>query len=136
MAGNKNSGGFRPTAPQNNPANVSGTGGAGQSGTQAAKYIPGMAYGEGQATMQQQMAAPMAGPTAVPSLPTVTPLFAPTERPNEPMTTGMDFGPGAGSEVLNLPVERPLSETLAAMLQYDSTGDVQAIYDFAVSRGL
>ena len=35
MAGNQNSGGLRPTAPQNNPANVSGVGGAGQSGTQA-----------------------------------------------------------------------------------------------------
>jgi hypothetical protein len=48
----------------------------------------------------------------------------------------MDFGPGAGSEALSLPKERPLSETLANMLQYDTTGDVQAIYDFAVSRGL
>jgi hypothetical protein len=136
MAGNKNSGGMRPTAPQNNPANVSGTGGAGQSGTQAAKYIPGLPYGQGQETMQQQMSAPMAGPTPVPSLPSVTPLTAPTERPNEPLTHGMDFGPGAGSEALNLPQERPLSETLANMIQYDSTGDVQAIYDFAVSRGL
>ena len=30
MAGNKNSGGFRPTAPQNNPANVNAMGGNGQ----------------------------------------------------------------------------------------------------------
>ena len=42
MAGNQNSGGDRPTAPQNNPANISATGGAGQMGTQAAKYIPGL----------------------------------------------------------------------------------------------
>jgi len=136
MAGNKNSGGMRPTAPQNNPANVSGTGGAGQSGTQAAKYIPGLPYGQGQETMEDLECIPMAGPTPVPSLPSVTPLTAPTERPNEPLTHGMDFGPGAGSEALNLPQERPLSETLANMIQYDSTGDVQAIYDFAVSRGL
>lgn len=136
MAGNKNSGGMRPTAPQNNPANISATGGAGQSGTQAAKYIPGLPYGQGQETMIQQMSAPMAGPTPGITLPPITPLTAPTERPNEPITHGMDFGPGAGSEALNLPNERPLSETLANMLQYDSTGDVQAIYDFAVSRGL
>lgn len=138
MAGNQNSGGMRPTAPQNNPANISATGGDGQSGngTQAARYIPGLPYGEGQATMTQQMSAPMAGPSGAPSLPSVTPLMAPTERPDEPVTAGMDFGPGPGSEALNLPTERPLSETLAAMLQYDSTGDVQAIYDFAVSRGL
>jgi len=145
MAGNQNSGGMRPTAPQNNPANVSATGGNGQSGnpTQAARYIPGLPYGQGQATMNQQTAAPMAGSApsataapAAPMLAPIIPLTAPTERPAEPLSTGMDFGPGPGSEVLNLPQERPLSETLAAMLQYDSTGDVQAIYDFAVSRGL
>lgn len=138
MAGNQNSGGDRPTAPQNNPANISATGGNGQSGkgTQAARYIPGLPYGQGQATMAQQNAAPMAGPAATPSLPTVTPLTAPTERPQEPVTAGMDFGAGPGSEVLNLPQERPLSEVLASMIPFDSTGDVQAIYDFAVSRGL
>jgi len=136
MAGNKNSGGMRPTAPQNNPANVSGTGGAGQSGTQAAKYIPGMAYGEGQATMQQQMAAPMAGPTPTPMLPSVTPLTAPTERPTEPLTAGMDFGAGPGSEALNLPRERTLSEVLASMIDVDPTGEVQDLYNFVVSRGL
>lgn len=32
----------------------------------------------------------------------LTPLFAPTERPSEPVTTGIDIGPGAGSEVLGL----------------------------------
>jgi hypothetical protein len=132
----ENRGGFRPTAPQNNPANVSGTGGAGQSGTQPARYISGLPYGQGQETMTQQMSAPMAGSPTGPMLPAITALTAPTERPNEPMTHGMDFGPGAGSEALNLPTEKPLSETLANMIQYDSTGDVQAIYDFAVSRGL
>lgn len=141
MAGNKNSGGFRPTAPQNNPMNVSATGGNGQSGTQAATYIPGMAYGEGQATMQQQQAAPMAGSSKpVDSLGAmlapVTSLTAPTERPNEPITTGMDFGAGAGSEVLNLPRERSLSEVLASMIDVDPTGEVQDLYNFVVSRGL
>ena len=143
MAGNENSGGYRPTAPQNNPANVSATGGAGQSGTQGAKYIPGLPYGEGQATMAQQQAAPMAGTaSAAPSagleamLSPVTPLSAPTERPQEPLTTGMDFGAGAGSEVLNLPRERTLSEVLASMIDLDSTGEVQDLYNFVTSRGL
>jgi len=110
MAGNQNSGGMRPTAPQNNPANVSATGGAGTSGTQAAKYIPGLPYGEGQATMQQQMSAPMAGPnkTPAPSMPPLTALTAPTERPDEPLTHGMDFGPGPGTEVLNLPTNNSI----------------------------
>lgn len=138
MAGNKNSGGFRPTAPQNNPANVSATGGAGQSGTQPARYIAGLPYGEGQATMQQQMSAPMAGPSApaAPMLPSITPLTAPTERPSEPLTAGMDFGAGPGSEALNLPRDRSLSEILASMIDIDPTGDVQELYNYVASRGL
>lgn len=138
----ENRGGMRPTAPQNNPANVSATGGAGQSGTQAAKYMPGLEYGQGKVNMAVQQAAPLAGPntptaeSTTPMLPSLTPLTAPTERPNEPMTTGMDFGPGAGSEALNLPLERSLSETLSSMIQFDNTGEVQSLYDFVVSRGL
>jgi hypothetical protein len=134
---------MRPTAPQNNPANVSATGGAGQSGTQAPRYISGMPYGQGQAVMQQQQSAPMAGPTpqpssvaGMPSLPSLTPLTAPTERPFEPITAGMDFGAGPGSEVLNLPRERSLSEILSSMIDIDPTGDVQDLYDFVSSRGL
>ncbi len=139
-------GGMRPTAPQNNPANISATGGNGQAGTQAARYIPGMPYGEGQGTMQQQQGAPMAGPTPrgavreapmnVPGMPPITPLTAPTERPDEPITSGVDFGPGAGSEALNLPRERSLSEILASMIDMDPTGEVQELYDFVASRGL
>jgi hypothetical protein len=85
--------------------NVSATGGAGQSGTQAAKYIPGMAYGEGQATMAQQKAAPMAASPATPTPSSVTPLdlLAPTTRPNEPVTAGAAMGAGPGPEALNLP---------------------------------
>jgi hypothetical protein len=109
MAGNQNSGGMRPTAPQNNPANVSATGGNGQSGQgQAARYIPGMAYGQGQATMQQQKSAPMAaGPRpsapAMPKLPNVMGLTEPTARPDEPITAGIDMGAGPGSEALSMP---------------------------------
>jgi hypothetical protein len=141
----ENRGGMRPSAPQNNPANVSATGGAGQSGTQAPRYISGMAYGQGQATMQQQQSAPMAGPTpttqaaapmAMPLLPELTPLTAPTERPSEPVTAGMDFGAGPGSEALNLPRERSLSEVLASMIDIDPTGEVRDLYDFVSSRGL
>lgn len=141
----ENRGGFRPTAPQNNPANVSATGGAGQSGTQAPRYISGMAYGQGQETMQQQQSAPMAGPTpatqssalaGLTAMPPVTPLTAPTERPSEPLTAGMDFGAGPGSEALNLPRERTLSEVLASMIEIDPTGEVRDLYDFVSSRGL
>jgi hypothetical protein len=139
----ENRGGMRPTAPQNNPANVSATGGAGQSGTQAARYIPGLPYGQGQTTMTQQQSAPMAGPNPKVSgnafgemMPSITSLTAPTERPNEPLTTGMDFGAGPGSETLNLPRQRSLSEILASMIDIDPTGDVRELYDYVNSRGL
>jgi hypothetical protein len=139
----ENRGGFRPTAPQNNPANISAVGGAGQSGTQPARYISGMAYGQGQEMMTQQQSAPMAGPNQAEapsplgaSMPSVMLLTAPTERPDEPLTAGMDFGAGPGSEALNLPRERSLSEILASMIDIDPTGDVQELYDYVASRGL
>ena len=121
MAGNQNSGGMRPTASQNNPANISATGGNGQSGngTQAARYIPGMKNlgSTGVETMSQQTAAPMAGSPApqVPELPPITPLSVPTQRPDEHIATGMPFGPGMGPEALNLPA--------AGSVQYQNARD-------------
>ena len=128
MAGNKNSGGYRPTAPQNNPANVSPTGGNGQmaNATQAAKYIPGQPWGQGQATMATQQAAPMAGDpaaaaaanTPTPALPQITGLNAPTERPDEPITHGVDVGPGAGSDIISTPpMATPQPEQSIQMVQ-------------------
>ena len=114
MAGNQNSGGDRPSAPQNNPSNVSATGGNGQMATpgQAARYIPGQPWGQGKATMEQQTAAPMSKGSPMPSapmasLPPVTPLDAPTQNPNEPVTHGAPVGPGAGTEALAQPPQVP-----------------------------
>lgn len=142
----ENRGGFRPTAPQNNPANVSAVGGAGQSGTQPARYISGLPYGQGQETMNQQTSAPMAGNPVnaitrnaqVPqiNLAPVVPLNAPTERPEEPLSAGMDFGAGPGTEILSLPKQRTLSEIVGSMIEFDPTGDAQDLYNFVVSRGL
>lgn len=102
MAGNQNSGGFRPTAPQNNPMNISPAGGNGQSGKQPARYISGLPYGQGKATMQQQQGAPMARPISMASstpLPEVTPLTAESELPNQSIMDGAPMGPGA----MNIP---------------------------------
>ena len=111
----ENRGGYRPTAPQNNPMNVSATGGAGQSGTQPARYMSGLAYGQGQAQMQQQTAAPLAGNpvanaapmAAAPQMPQVTGLTEPTQRPTEPITSGIDMGPGVGSDAVAVPAVLP-----------------------------
>lgn len=107
MAGNQNSGGPRPTAPQYNPANVNGQGGNGQSGQPNPNYT-GFAYGQNQALSQQASGAPMQGTEQVSDpkaalegmLSGLQPLHSPTERPEEHTSHGVDFGRGAGSEVL------------------------------------
>lgn len=100
----ENRGGFRPTAPQNNPSNVSATGGNGQmaSATQAAKYIPGLPQGQGQATYDMQTAAPLAGnPTALTPQPDpIVGLFDTAPVEGVPQTTGLPVGAGAGREAL------------------------------------
>ena len=107
---------MRPTAPQNNPMNVSARGGNGQSGnaSQAAKYVPGLPYGEGQALMATQEAAPLAaapsieqsnmpsGLASAAASQSVVPINAPTSMPNIPVTDGADFGPGLGMDALGL----------------------------------
>lgn len=68
----------------------------------------------------------------------LTPLFAPSQRPDEPITTGVDVGPGLGSQVLSMrpePVEK-LSDTLAKMLPYDQTGEITILYQNALARGM
>ena len=67
---------------------------------------------------------------------TLTPLFAPSSRPNEPITTGIALGEGAGPEALAM--TKPtikLSDTLAAMLPFDTTGEIAILYQEALSRG-
>jgi hypothetical protein len=130
---------MRPTAPQNNPANVSATGGAGQSGraTQPAKYIAGMPYGEGQATMAQQMGAPMQGTEKVgTSRLDITPLTAETKFRDEPITAGVDFGPGPDSSILNLPTDQPtILSVIRKIAQQDPTGDSELIYRMLEDSG-
>lgn len=97
----ENRGGPRPTAPQNNPANVSGTGGAGQSGRAAS----GFNYGMNKQINEQASSAPMAkAPEArqtrmmnTSPLAPVTPITAETMDTNDPITNGVPIGPGANS---------------------------------------
>lgn len=111
------SGGIRPDAPQNNPANISLTGGDGQSGrNQAPKYIPGMkALGSsGVATMAQQKGASMRGGGPLGT------FFDPTDNPAEIISAGVDFGRGGGSELLpkNLSADTRQSENATIVNQY------------------
>lgn len=104
----ENRGGMRPTAPQNNPANVSGTGGAGQNGN-----YTGFGYGQNKEINQSRIEGNQAVSSVKASMPT-TPeapysgmnfpqlgtLMDPTARPAEPISAGVDFGAGPGSEAL------------------------------------
>lgn len=91
--------------PQYNPANVSGTGGAGQSGN-----YTGFAYGENSALNNSRVQgnsavasvknAGITTPEASPLMPQLGTFMDPTNNPSEPITAGVDFGPGPGSEVL------------------------------------
>ena len=72
------------------------------------------------------------------SLTPVTPLFAPSQRPEEPITTGVDIGEGAGASSLMMQsqfADRRLSDVLAEMIPYDTTGEIQYLYQNALSRG-
>ena len=114
MAKKRSRGGYRQP---NNPAPVSGPGalsartdgGAGSS-TQPIRRIPGQAYGEGKALVEQQQAAPLPAQQQV-SIPNV---FAPTVRPAEPITEGAMLG--AGSPPMQA-IDEDENMLLAAMYQ-------------------
>jgi hypothetical protein len=75
-------------------------------------------------------------PTSVIPEAPVTPLFAPSERPDEPITNGIDIGPGAGSSALMMAKSNEkLSDTLAKMIPYDTSGEVAILYQQALARG-
>jgi hypothetical protein len=104
----------RPTspAPVSGPGSLSQRTDGGPAHKQAAKYISGLPYGQGQEMMNTQSSAPMEASTPTPNpvpasqiaaagqqeqpvapMP-VIPLNAPTQRPDEPVTSGANLGPG------------------------------------------
>ena len=66
----------------------------------------------------------------------VTELYAPTERPNEPITSGIDLGAGPGANALMMQKSTiKLSDSLAQLLPYDTTGEIAVLYQTALSQG-
>lgn len=117
--------------------------------------MPANFYGDQKQTAEIASGAPIASSPNVRPLPasdvreaastraadmaTVTPLYAPTERPDEPITSGIDIGPGVGSNALMMKsayAQGKLSDTLAQMLPYDTTGEIGILYQQALSRGM
>ena len=134
------------TAPMNPLAGASGPG---KYSVRTDKLDMGStSYGEGIETQAIKSGAPLAKTGEVRGMPAaevraaaqapVTPLFAPSERPEEPITAGIDRGPGAGSSALMMQskfADRKLSDILAEMIPYDTTGEIQYLYQNALSRG-
>jgi hypothetical protein len=91
-----------------NPAPVSGPGAksqrtdGGPADTQAAQYVSGLPFGEGQAFMNMQKSASMAGSGMMPEPAPIVPLNAPSQRPDEAVTSGADAGEGPGMSSLGL----------------------------------
>jgi hypothetical protein len=127
---------------------LAGPAGPGKFSTRTDKLELGStAYGEGVETQAMKSGAPLAktgdvrparagdvreaagqGP--------VTELFAETTRPGEPITAGIALGSGAGPEALMMSKNTiKLSDSLAAMLPYDTTGEIAVLYQEALSRG-
>jgi hypothetical protein len=97
--------------------------------------MPSQYYGEGVETAAIKSGAPLATTPDVRPEP-VTELFAPTQRPEEPITAGIDRGPGPGSSALMMAKSsEKLSDTLAKMLPFDTTGEIAILYQDALSRG-
>jgi hypothetical protein len=112
--------------------------------------LPSEYYGEGVDTAAIKSGASLAStrgvadnvggrPAGAPSVSApVTELFAPTTRPEEPITAGIDRGAGPGSDALMMQsnfAQRKMSDILAEMIPYDTTGEIQYLYQNALSRG-
>lgn len=108
--------------------------------TQPARAYTGGTYGNNKAMRTQQEAAPLQGKPKVDAaklttkrspLADIVELGAPSSRPNEPVTTGINRGDGAGTEVMRgMPNEtRSLADTIKYLIQFDSSGDAELIYN-------
>ena len=114
----ENRGGDRPTAPQNNPANINPMGGDGQSG----KNYSGFPYGVNKQIKEQKDGAKLAKvptPQAAPA-PTGNPLdaimgsFTPLDAEYNgdlPVSDGVPVGRGRGEEALPTRLTSPINQS-------------------------
>lgn len=93
---------------------LAGTSGPGRYAKRTDLQYQPTEYGAGVEMAAQKAGAPLASSPDVrgatntqvrqaASAAPITSLYAPTQRPNEPVTHGVNVGPGAGAEALNLP---------------------------------
>ena len=104
-------------------------------------------YGEGGETAAINTAAPksktrgsaddVGGRPANPVMQTpITPLFAESQKKTEPIQAGIDTGDGPSSKALLMKKSSvKLSDTLAPLLPFDTTGEYAILYQDALARG-
>jgi hypothetical protein len=128
---------------------LAGASGPGKFSKRTDMSLGSTSYGEGGETAALNTAAPKSktrgiadnvGGRPVTTIPNVetTSLYAPSGRPEEPITSGIDVGAGPGSSALMMQsqfADRRLSDILAEMIPYDTTGEIQYLYQNALSRG-
>jgi hypothetical protein len=136
-------GGYRKPS---NPAVVSGPGSLSRrtdgGPTQAARYIAGGKYGEGQATLDMQRQAPMAGANAAPMVATnvaptqpIKTFDHPSEFPDRPITHGLPVGEGAGIEASVVANPKSASDTMRMLSNFDNSGEAEALANILFQRG-
>jgi len=120
------------TAPMNP---LAGPAGPGMYSTRTDNLEMGsIAYGEGIETAAIKSGAPLSKTADVSPTP-VTELLAMSDE-IRPITAGLDRGPGPGSEALMMGKSTvKLSDSLAAMLPFDTTGEIAVLYQDAKARG-
>jgi hypothetical protein len=127
---------------------LAGPAGPGKFSTRTDKLEMGStAYGEGVETQAIKSGAPLSKtPDTRPARAgdvrdaatqgPVTELYAPSQRPNEPITSGIDMGAGPGANALMMQKNViKLSDSLAQMLPYDTTGEIAVLYQEALAQG-
>lgn len=126
---------------------LAGASGPGKFSKRTDMNMGSIAYGEGVETQAIKSGAPLAKTADVRGMPAaevreaasqapITPLYAPTERPDEPITAGISRGPGPGPEILGAGRQQErLSDALARMLPFDTTGEITILYQEALARG-
>jgi len=104
-----------------------------------------IAYGEGGETAAINTAIPKSTTRGVAddvggrpvSKPTpLVGLYEKSQLPNQPISAGIDIGDGPGSNALGMTqITTKLSDSLAALLPFDNTGEVAVLYQEALAQG-
>ena len=108
--------------------------------TQPVRAYTGGTYGSNKNTKNQQNSAKLMGnPFKTPNQQSLVgnpfadlvELGAKSSRPYEPITSGINFGDGPGTEVMRgMPNQTPsLIDTIKYLTQFDPSGDAELIYN-------